>query len=137
MPITIRRVDYFYSTVNEEPSEAYDLLSELARLGVNLLALNVVPQGPTSTQLTLFPEDSHRLVAAARQAGLALSEPQRALLVQGNDELGALAQIHAKLHEAKVSIYSSSGVTDGHGYYGYVIYVSPADFDRAATALAV
>lgn len=137
MAIAIRRVDYFYTTVSQEPSEACELLAALAGLGVNLLALNVVPQGPASTQLTLFPEDAARLVNAARQAGLTLSDRQRALLVQGNDELGALARIHARLHEEHVSIYSTSGVTDGHGFYGYLIYVSPDDFDRAASLLEV
>jgi hypothetical protein len=31
--------------------------------------------------------------------------------------------VHAKLYEAKVNVYVSSGVADGRGGYGYVIYV--------------
>jgi len=38
MSLTIRRVEYFYTTVKDQPGEAYNLLSWLAELGVNLLA---------------------------------------------------------------------------------------------------
>ena len=55
MAYTIRRLDYFYATVPDRPWEAHELLSQLAGLGVNLLALTAVPTGPESTQLTLFP----------------------------------------------------------------------------------
>ena len=63
--------------------------------------------------------------------------PYAALLVQGEDALGALAALHAKLYEAKVSVYASSGVTDGRGGYGYVIYVRGQDYDAALKALGV
>jgi hypothetical protein len=39
------------------------------------------------------------------------------------------------LLEADVEIYSSSGVTDGSGHFGYVIYFKEADYERAARAL--
>ncbi len=137
MAYRIRRVDYFSATVRDEPGEAFHLLSRLAELGINLLAFTGVPVGPMHTQLTLFPEDTPRLVNAARQAGLQLDGPHPALLVQGDDELGALAGIHEHLYEASVNVYASSGVADGSGSYGYVIYVRPEQYERAAAALGV
>jgi hypothetical protein len=130
-----RRVEYFYTTVNGEPEQAYDLLTQLASLGVNLLALNSVPMGPESTQLTLFPEEPSRLVNAARSAGLTLVGPHAALLVHGDDEQGALARIHARLHKAGVDVYASTAVTDGKGYFGYVLYLRGEEAERAARAL--
>ncbi len=134
---TIRRVDYFYTTVRDEPGHGYKLLSQLAELGVNLMALVSVPVGPLRTQLTIFPEDSRRLQQAADKAGFSLDGPHPALLVHGDDELGALAGIHEKLFHAKVNVYASSGVSDGKGRYGYVLYVRPNEYDRAAKALGV
>ncbi len=131
----IRRVDYFYTTVRDQPGEAYKLLSTLADAGVNLLAFTAVPVGPTHTQLTLFPEDSGKLRAAAQSAGFQVDGPHPALLVQGDDHLGALAEVHAKLYQARVNVYASTGVTDGKGSYGYVVYVRPEDFERAAAAV--
>jgi hypothetical protein len=137
MAVTIRRVDYFNTTVEDQPGEAYKLLSELARLGLNLLAFAAVPVGPTRTQLTLFPEDTAKTAAAADRASLQLDGPHAALLVQGDDELGALAAIHEKLYESGVNVYASTGVTDGQGAFGYVLYVRPDQFDRAARTLGV
>jgi len=137
MASAIRGVDYFYATVEAQPGEGYQLLSELASLGVNLLAFTSVPVGPTRTQLALFPQDAPKLVDAARKAGLALDGPHPALLVQGDDELGVLAGIHQKLSQAGVNVYASSAVTDGRGNFGYIIYVRPEEYQRAATALEV
>jgi hypothetical protein len=137
MSYFISRVEYFKATVKDQPGEAYELLSQLANLGVNLLALTLIPIGPATTQMTLFPEDPHRLVHAASRAGLALGGPQHALLVRGDDTLGALVKIHAKLAAARVNVYASSGVTDGQGHYCYIINVRADEFERAAQTLEV
>jgi len=137
MAYRIRRVEYFTTTVRDRPGEAYKLLSQLADLGLNLVAFTAVPVGPLHAQLTIFPDDPLRTADAARKAGLVLDGPHSAILVQGDDELGALARIHAKIFEANVNVYASSGVADGQGSFGYVIYVKPEDYERAAEALGV
>ena len=135
MPFTIQRVEYFFTTVKDRPGEAYKLLNMLSGMGVNQLAFSAVPVGPNSTQLAVFPEDPAKLVNEAKLAGMALNGPHHALLVRGDDELGALADIHQRLYEANINVYASSGVTDGSGSYGYLIYVKEDDFERAATTL--
>jgi hypothetical protein len=133
----IRRVEYFYVNVEDHPGEGYKLLSQLAQLGINQLAFTAVPVGVDRAQLAVFPEDPGKLIEAARQAKIGLDGPHRALLVQGDDKMGAFAEVHGKLYDASVNVYASSGVTDGRGAFGYVIYVRPEDFDRAAKALEV
>lgn len=123
--------------VRDEPGEAYRVLNLLAALGINQLAFAAVPVGPLRTQLTIFPEDPPQLVQAAKQAGLEMDGPFGAILVQGDDELGALAGIHERLFKADVNVYAASGVSDGKGSYGYLIYVKDEDFERAAAALEV
>ncbi|MBM4168030.1 MAG: hypothetical protein FJ215_02570 [Ignavibacteria bacterium] len=137
MAFSIRRVDYFYVTVKHEPGEAYKFLSRLADLGINLLAFTAVPMGPAHTQLTIFPEDTHALNDGAKKAGISVIGPHPAILVQGDDELGALAVIHEKLYESKVNAYASSGVADGRGGFGYLLYIKPDEYDRAVNALGV
>ncbi len=133
----IRRVEYFHATVVDEPGEAYKVLSALAGLGVNLVAFTAVPVGPDSTQITLFPEDPGKMRSEAQKAGMALDGPHRALLVQGDDELGVLATVHEKLYRAQVNVYASSAIADGAGKFGHLIYVRPEDYERAAKALSV
>lgn len=137
MPYRIRRVDYFYATVRDEPGAAYRILSQLAGLGVNLLAFTAVPIGPMRAQLALFPEEPQRLATVAHQAGLTLDGPHPALLVQGDDELGALAALHKRLFDAGVDVYAASGVTDGRGTFGYVIYLREGQLDLAIAALGL
>jgi hypothetical protein len=137
MAFNIRRVSYYYASVKDEPGAAYRILSQLSGLGVNLLAFTAIPVGPTRAQLALFPEDTGKLVAAAGRAGLPLDGPHGALLMQGDDELGAFAGIHQRLFEAGIDVYASSGVTDGRGSFGYVVYVREDQFERAAEALGV
>ncbi len=135
MPTTIRRADYFYVMAGDQPGEAVALLKNLADLGVNLLAFTAVPMGPQRTQLTVFPEDPAHLQNAAAKARLDADGPHGALLVQGDDELGALAGVHERLFDAGVNVYATMGVTDGRGGYGYVVYVRPDDMARAAEAV--
>jgi hypothetical protein len=137
MSTNIRRVDYFYTTVKDQPGEAYKLLLTLTDMGVNLLAFTAVPVGPMQTQLALFPEDSGKLVGVARDAALSLDGPHRALLVQGENRIGAIVDVHMKLFEADVNVYASNGVTDGKCCFGYVLYVRPEQYEAAAQALGV
>jgi len=137
MAIKIQKVEYFYTSVQDQPGEAYKLLGQLENIGVNLLAFTAIPMGPERTQFTLFPEDTNKLQQAANKAGFSLDGPHPALLVQGDDELGALTGLHKKLYQANVNIYTSSGVTDGKGSFGYVLYVRPEEMDKAVSALGI
>jgi hypothetical protein len=135
MAFSARRVDYFYATATGEAGEAFQLLSHLADLGVNFMALTLVPVGPDTVQLTMFPKDPQTLLSVARSAGLAINGPHPAVLVQGDDEIGALAHIHSRLQKAGVDVFASSAVTDGKGLYGCVLYLRTEHADKAAKAL--
>ncbi|MDH3216224.1 MAG: hypothetical protein OEN01_08025 [Candidatus Krumholzibacteria bacterium] len=137
MGATIRSVEYYLTTVHDRPGGAYELLSSLATEEVNLLAFSAVPIGPENTQLILFPQRPQTLVRAAGKTGMVLTGPQHAFLIQGDDRLGALVDIHRKLCDARINIYASSGVTDGKGGYGYVIYVRGDDHEQAKRVLDV
>ena len=135
MAYTARKLDYFYTTLSVRANEAYELLDNLAHLGVNFLALTLVPMGPDSTQLTLFPEDASLLKSVAKQTGLPITGPHSAILVQGDDQPGALAGIHDQLRQNHVEVFASTAITDGKGGYGCVLYLRPEDTDRAVRTL--
>lgn len=137
MPFSIRKVNYFHVTVEDQPGEAYRFLTRLAELGVNLLAFTGVPVGPSRTQFTVFPEDESRIREVVQATGLTFDGPHPALLAQGDDELGALTGIHHKLFEAGVNVYASTAVADGSGSYGYVLYLRPESLAQATTALSL
>jgi len=136
MPFTVRRADYFYVPVSGEVAAPSELLTALANRGINLLAFASVPMGPQRTQLTLFPEDTDRFTAEASRSGLAADGPHPALLVRGDDELGALARVNQALANGGIAVFAATGVADGRGSFGYVVYLKPADVDRAVKLLS-
>jgi hypothetical protein len=135
MATKIKKIEYFYCNVQDQPGESYKLLTLLAEVGVNLLAFTAVPSGLLNTQFTLFPEDSNKLIIEAKKASLSIQGPVPALLVQGDDELGALTDIHKKLFDAGVNVVASTAVTDGKGGFGNVIYIRTEQFNSAIEAL--
>ncbi len=137
MANNVSRCTYYYVTVQDKPGEGFRLFSRLAELGVDLRAFTGAPVGPMRTQFTLFPVDDAKLRGAAEQARFTLDGPYEALLVQGDDEPGALAAIHQDLFEAGVNVYATTGVTDGKDGFGYVIYVQRGQFEKAAASLGV
>jgi len=135
MPLKVRNVEYFYVRIQDSSEKAYELLARLASEEVNLLAFSAVPYGPNHVELTIFPDQPENFVQAAKNLGWTVTGPQHACLVQGDDHLGTLAEIHQVLLGAGVNVYASSGVTDGGGHFGYVIYFKEEDHHMAAKAL--
>jgi hypothetical protein len=134
MADTVRGVDYYYVTVPDTPGEGQRILSALKERGVNLLAFLGFPSGGQS-QIDLVPEDPQALRDAAAQAGVTLSEAKRAFLIQGDDRVGAVADTLGKLADANVNVTAAAAAGAGSGRYGMILWVSEADYDRAASAL--
>jgi hypothetical protein len=130
-----RRIDYYYVTVPDTAGEGDRILSALRDSGVNLLAYLGFPLGGAQSQLDLVPEDPDSLREAAARAGITLSESKRAFLIQGDDRVGAVADTTAKLAEAKINVTAAAATGAGAGRYGMILWVAPADFERAAGAL--
>jgi hypothetical protein len=138
MSYSVSKVAYFSTTVEDQPGEAFAVLTALADLGVELLGFTGVPAGDHRTQLTLFPKDVTRLQdLVTRVVGLELDGPHPAFFVQGGDGLGALVRVHQDLSTAGVNVSASSGVADGLGGFGYIIYIRPEEMVLAMRALGL
>lgn len=131
---TVRRVEYYYARVGNRPGEGRRLLEHLSERGVNLLAFTAFPLGDAEVQLDFVPEDAAQLCEAADDARVPLVGPRNAFLVQGDDRIGALHEIHLKLANANVNIRASNGITC-NGRYGFLLWVKLEDYEAAARAL--
>jgi len=131
----VRGVEYYYVTLPDEPGEGQRILSALKDSGVNLLAFLGFPLGGGQSQIDLVPEDPELLKDVAAQAGITLSDAKRAFLIQGDDRVGAVADTTAKLAEANINVTAAAATGAGSGRYGMILWVAPADQDRAADAL--
>ena len=133
---TITLVDYFYTTVPDKSGEGARILEALRDAGINLLAFTGFPEGRRA-QLDFVPADAAAFVAAAKAAKVKLSRPKKAFLITGDDRPGAMAEIHAKLAAAKISVTAADAATAGAGRFGAILWVKAKDVKKAAVALGL
>lgn len=135
MSEVIKEVEYYYALVADKPGEARRLLEFMSKNGVNLVAFTSFPAGEGKSQLDFFPENPFHLQKAADDAGIPLIGPKKAFLIQGEDRTGALYEFLLKLSNAGINVHASNGVIDGKGRFGFIVWVSPDDYEMASTAL--
>jgi hypothetical protein len=130
----IRNVEYFYTEVPDKPGEGARILDALRDYGINLLAFTGFPKGRRA-QLDFVPEDSEMFKSAADRIGLKLKKKKLGFLIQGEDRVGAVADIMRKLAAAKVNVTAVDAVCAGQGRYGAILWVKSRDVAKAAKAL--
>jgi len=135
MPDTLRLVEYFYVTVPNKAGEGARALSTLKEAGVNLLAFSGFPSGRRA-QLDFIPADSAAFKQVAKQARWKVVGPKRGFLVQGDDRVGAIAELLDRLDSAKIGVTAMDAVSVD-GRYGAIFWVAPADLKKAAKLLGV
>lgn len=131
----VRRVEYYYLPIPDRPGEGWKVLSALKNAGVLLAAIHAFPTGGGRAQLDLVPEDPRKFKQAAQAAGLTLTGPKWALLITGDDRVGAAADHGRKLADVKINVTAVTALAAGSGRYGMIVWVAPADFEKAAAAL--
>lgn len=131
---TIREVDYFYIKAANKPGEGAKILGKLRDAGINLLAFSGFPAG-RQAQIDFIPEDPVWFQEAAKRAGLKLSKKKSGFLIQGEDRIGAVAEIMGKLAAAKINVTAIDAVSTGQDRYGAILWVKPKDFSKAKKAL--
>ncbi len=133
MEKTIRVVEYFYAMVPNKPGEAARMLNTLKDAGVNLLAFSGFPERRRS-QLDFIPADAAAFKQAARQAKWKTVGPKKGFLVQGDDHVGAIADILDRLGAAKINVTAIDAVT-ADGRYGAIFWVAAKDVQKSAILL--
>ena len=133
MADTIRQIEYFYVQVPNKPGEGARALRVLQDAGVNLVAFSGFPSGERA-QLDFVPADVASFKQAARAAKWKLVGPKRCFLVQGDDRVGAVADLMGQLADAKINIIAIDAIC-ADGRYGTILWVEPRSFKKAAGVL--
>ncbi len=135
MAETIRRVYYYYIEVPDKPGEAFRVLTVFKDARVNLQAFCAFPIGPGKSQIDLVPENPTAFQQAAARLGLSLIGPKRGFLIQGEERIGAVADVFEKLTTEGINVFGSQAVAAGSGRWGMILWVKPADYNQAGKAL--
>ncbi|MBZ0159243.1 ACT domain-containing protein [Candidatus Methylomirabilis sp.] len=134
MAETIKRVDYFYIETPNKPGEAARTLTAIKEAGHNLLAFSGFPKGRRA-QMDFIPADSAAFAKCAKKAGCTLSKKKSGFLIQGEDRIGAVADVLSKLADAKINVTAITAVSAGGNRYGAILWVKAPDLRRAAKVL--
>ena len=134
MADTIRLVEYFHITAPDKPGEGARALNTLKEAGVNLVAFSAFPQGRRA-QLDFIPADSAAFKQAAKQAKWKVVGPKRGFLVQGDDRVGAIAELFERLGAAKINVTAIDALCVADGRYGAIFWVGAKDVKKTAALL--
>lgn len=134
MPDTIRVVDYFYMTAPNKRGEGARVLKTLQEAGVDLLAFSGFPAGRRS-QLDFIPANPDAFKQAAKRAKWKVVGPKRGFLLQGDNRIGAVADLLDRLAAAKINVTAIDALTVD-GRYGAIFWVASRDVKKAAAALS-
>ena len=134
MPDTIRVVEYFYMMTPNKPGEGARTLATLKDAGVNLLAFSGFPQGRRA-QLDFIPADAAAFKQTAKGAKWKLVGPKRGFLVQGDDRIGAVAELFDRLARAQINVTAVDAVCAPDGRYGALLWVARKDVKKASAVL--
>ena len=134
MARAVRQVDYFYIEVPNKVGEGAKILQSLKDAGVNLIAFSGFPSGRRA-QLDFFPADAAAFKRIARINRWKVVGPKRGFLVQGDDRIGAVADLVGELAAAKIGVIAIDAVSVDDRY-GALCWVAPRDVKKAAKVLA-
>ncbi|MBN1429719.1 MAG: hypothetical protein JXB07_15220 [Anaerolineae bacterium] len=137
MTLDILQVEYFNIMVDDQITNASELLSTIAGAGVDFHAFKAIPVKPNRTQFALFAKDSSKMTDIAKKSGLELDGPYSALLIKGNEKAGALADIYKRLSQAGIHVNESCGIADINAGYGVILYITQEDCGKAMAVLKI
>jgi hypothetical protein len=113
--------------------EAARALRTLKDAGVNLLAFSGCPEGRRA-QLDFIPVDAAAFKSVAKANKWKVIGPKRGFLIQGDDRVGAIADIVGALADAKINVIAIDAVC-ADSRYGSLCWVAPRDVKKAAQVL--
>ena len=134
MAESIKITQYFKVAVPDKPGEAVKMLDAVKGAGVNLLAFSGFPRGKKA-QLDFIPEDPARFKEVAKYNKWKVQGPKSCFVVQGDDRVGALADVLGRLVDAKINVTAAEAISAGMGRFAVLIFVKPSAVKKATAAL--
>ena len=131
----ILRASFFSVDVPDKAGEGAKILAALRRAKLNLLAFSGFPTGEGKAEIHLIVGDPDELRSVAARAGFPLEGPKTCFLIQGDDRIGALADVVTHLKEARINMKALDALGVGGGRFGGILWVEDEDVERAAEVL--
>ena len=98
------------------------------------MAYSGFPSG-RGAQLDLVPTDPAAFRALAKEKKWKVKGPKRTFLIDGDDRLGACADVLGRLATAKINVTALDAVASPGGRYTAILWVKARDVKKAAAVL--
>jgi len=136
MSILVERVDVWAASIQDAPGALAAKLEVLAEAGADLdFAISRrAPDKPGTGVVFVTPIRGDVEVAAAAEAGFAVSQSLHSLRVEGDNEPGICARLSRKLADAGINLRGLSAAVIGARF---IVYIAVDTADDAAKAMTV
>jgi hypothetical protein len=133
MAIAVKKITLWRREVEDRPGMLAQTLEPLANAGANLQVVMGYHMGGKAT-IEVLPVSGKKVIAAARQAGLAASGPP-SLLVQGENRPGLGHTLARAIADAGINIHFLVAQVIGNRYSAVFGFGSDDEATRAAAIL--
>lgn len=130
------KLDLYSVVISNKPGKGAQLLNAFKEAGVNLVGVWGYPVGKSKSRIDLVAEDATLLKKTAKQLKIELGKKQTVFHITGEDHLGAVAEVLAKLAAKEINVYAAQALCAGNGRFGALIQVDQDAVKKAAKALA-
>jgi hypothetical protein len=136
MSILVERVDVWAASIQDEPGALATKLEVLAEAGADLdfAIARRAPDKPGTGVVFVTPIRGDVEVAAAAEAGFAVSQSLHSLRIEGDNEPGVCAQLSRKLADTGINLRGLSAAVIGARF---IIYIALDTAEDAAKAMGV
>ena len=136
MAILVERVDVWAASIQDEPGALATKLEVLAEAGADLdFAISRrAPDKPGTGVVFVTPIRGDVEVAAAAEAGFAVSQSLHSLRIEGDNQPGICAELSRKLADAGINLRGISAAVIGARF---IIYIALDTAEDAAKAMGV
>jgi hypothetical protein len=136
MAIQVERVDVWAASIKDEPGALAAKLEVLAEAGADLdfAIARRAPDKPGTGVVFVTPIRGDTEVAAAAEAGFAVTQSLHSVRIAGDNKPGVCAQLTRQLADAGINLRGLSAATIGEQF---IIYLALDNADDASKAMAL
>ena len=128
-----QRVTCFKANIEDKPGALLAIMKDLKSKNMALIGLWGCATQPGKAELYVVAKNPQKLKAAWSASGT-LAEERTAFLLKGTDKTGALLKPLEALAGAGVNISAADAIAVS-GKFGSLVWVAPADVEKASQAL--
>ena len=137
MSLTVKRVDVWAASIEDQPGGLAGKLAPLAEAGADLefVVARRAPDKPGTGVVFITPLEGDAQTEAAAGAGFAVAESLHSVRVEGDNAPGIGAQMTKKLAEAGINLRGLSAAVIGERFIMYLALDTAEDADKAMSLL--